>query len=140
VSENLHLPPGVTWPGKRLGLPQFGSRSIARPIRRIVALSIDWAIASLCSWIFFRTEQDTNAFVTLGIFAVLQYLFLLTLNGGIGHLICRMRLVPVHGGYLGAWRPAVRTALLCLAIPALIWDADQRGFHDKLSGTVLVRI
>jgi len=24
-------------------------------------------------------------------------------------------------------------------IPVLVWDSDQRGFHDKIAGTVLVR-
>jgi len=24
-------------------------------------------------------------------------------------------------------------------IPAVIWDADQRGLHDKAAGTVLLR-
>jgi uncharacterized RDD family membrane protein YckC len=33
----------------------------------------------------------------------------------------------------------VRTALLIVVIPAVIWDADQRGLHDKVAGTVLVR-
>ena len=41
---------------------------------------------------------------------------------------------------LAPWRPLVRTVLLCLAIPALIWDRDQRGLHDRGAGTVLVRI
>jgi hypothetical protein len=50
-----------------------------------------------------------------------------------------MRVVPVAGGYLGPWRPFARTALLCLVIPAVIWDTDQRGMHDRLVGTVLVR-
>jgi hypothetical protein len=31
------------------------------------------------------------------------------------------------------------TALLCIVIPAVIWDADHRGLHDKIAGTVLVR-
>jgi hypothetical protein len=26
-----------------------------------------------------------------------------------------------------------------LIIPAVIWDGDQRGLHDKIAGTVLVR-
>jgi hypothetical protein len=34
----------------------------------------------------------------------------------------------------------VRTVLLCLAIPALIWDADLRGLHDRAAGTMLVRV
>ena len=40
---------------------------------------------------------------------------------------------------MGLWRPIVRSVLLALVIPAVIWDADQRGLHDKAVGTVLVR-
>jgi len=32
-----------------------------------------------------------------------------------------------------------RTILLVLAIPALIWDRDDRGLHDKVAGTVVIR-
>ena len=38
-----------------------------------------------------------------------------------------------------AWRVLVRTVLLCLVIPAAIWDRDGRGLHDKAAGTVVVR-
>ena len=34
----------------------------------------------------------------------------------------------------------LRTALLCLAVPALIWDRDGRGLHDRLARTVQVRV
>jgi hypothetical protein len=27
-----------------------------------------------------------------------------------------------------------------LVLPALVWDSDQRGFHDKVAGTVLIRV
>ena len=30
-------------------------------------------------------------------------------------------------------------ALLCLLIPAVIWDADQRGLHDRYAGTLVAR-
>jgi hypothetical protein len=33
----------------------------------------------------------------------------------------------------------VRSVLLCLVIPAVIFDPDQRGVHDKAMNTVLVR-
>jgi hypothetical protein len=128
------------WPGERLGLPESGPRSVGRLGRRVVALVIDWGVASLISWAFFPTSQGTDPFITLGVFAALQYLFLIVVNGSLGHLIVRLRVVPLNGGYLGGWRPAVRTVLLCLAIPALIWDRDQRGMHDKAAGTVLVRV
>jgi len=29
--------------------------------------------------------------------------------------------------------------MLSIAVPALIWNADQRGMHDLVAGTVLVR-
>ena len=40
---------------------------------------------------------------------------------------------------IGLLRAALRTLLLCLLIPALIWDRDGRGLHDKAAGTVVVR-
>lgn len=123
------------WPGKRLGLPNSGPRSVGRFGRRLAAIAIDWALAVLISVAFFRYD----ALATLGIFAVLQIVFIALLSGSVGHLIVGLRLVPLSTGWVGVWRPAVRTVLLCLGIPALIWDRDQRGLHDKVAGTVLVR-
>ena len=100
-----------------------------------MAIVIDWASAVLISVIFF----DYDPLATLAIFAVLQSVFLLTANGSIGHLALGIRLVPLAGGYLGIWRPLVRTVLLCLVIPAVIWDLDQRGMHDRVAGAILVR-
>ena len=89
----------------------------------------------LISVVFFNYDP----IATLAVFAILQSVFLLTANGSVGHLALGMRVVPLQGGYLGLWRPLVRTLLLCLVIPAVIWDADQRGMHDRLVGTILVR-
>ena len=133
-------PASSRWPGERLGLPEAGPRSIGRLGRRIVAILIDWGVAYLLSWAFFPTPLGTDPFITLGLFAALQYLFLVIVSGSVGHLVVRLRVVPLAGGYIGLWRPAVRTVLLSLAIPALIWDRDQRGLHDKAAGTVLVRV
>jgi len=123
------------WPGKRLGLPQSGPRSVGRLGRRLAALAIDWACAVLISVAFFSYDP----LATLGVFAVVQIVFLLTAGGSPGHLLLGLRVVPVAGGYLGWWRPFARTILLCLLIPAVIWDRDQRGLHDRLIGSILVR-
>ncbi|MBX3087942.1 MAG: RDD family protein [Cryobacterium sp.] len=128
--------PEQRWPGERLGLPESGPRSIARPGRRIGALVVDWALSVVISIAFF----EYAAFATLGIFALTQIVFLISASGSIGHLIFRMRVVPMRGGWIGPWRPIVRTLLLCLVIPALIWDRDQRGLHDKAAGTLIVLI
>jgi hypothetical protein len=34
---------------------------------------------------------------------------------------------------------AVRTLLVCLAVPPLIWDQDGRGLHDRWTRGVLLR-
>ena len=137
----MNEPAEQRWPGERLGLPESGPRSLARPGRRIAALAIDWAIASAISIAFFASGPwQTDGFITLALFAGIQLLFLLVLNGGIGHLLLGMRVVPQVPGRLAPWRALVRTVLVCLFVPAVIWDADQRGLHDRLAGTLLVRV
>lgn len=124
-----------SYPGERLGLPVSGPGSVGRPGRRIGALLIDWAAAVLISVAFF----DYDPFATLLIFAVVQILFIPTAGGSPGHRILGMRVVRLDGGWIGLWRPIVRTLLLVLVIPAVIWDPDQRGLHDKAVGTILIR-
>lgn len=123
-------------PGERLGLPKEGPGSVAGFGRRTGAIFIDWAIALLVTRVVF----DTNAWVTLAVFG-LEYLVTLPLLGAtVGMRILRIGVVTPEGVQPGALMTLVRTVLLCLAVPALIWDRDQRGLHDKASGTVVVRI
>ncbi len=122
------------YPGERLGLPREGSGSIARIGRRIGALCVDYGAAYLISGFF-----GWDALAILAIFAAIQLVFLPTLQGSPGHRLFGLRLVRLDGAWVGLWRPVIRTALLIVVIPAVIWDADQRGLHDKAAGTVLIR-
>lgn len=123
-------------PGERLGLPADGPGSIAGFGRRIGAILIDWAIALLLTRVIFQT----NEWVTLGVFG-LEYLITLPLLGAtIGMRLLRIGVITPAGVQPGPLMTLVRTVLLCLAIPALIWDRDQRGLHDRAAGTVVVRI
>lgn len=132
---------GQEWPGKRLGLPASGPRSIARLGRRIGALCIDWAIAYGIAWALFQGDDGiVEAIYITGVFVVFQIVLVALASGGIGHLMLGMRVVPIAGGRVGIWRPAVRAVLLALVIPAVVFDRDQRGLHDQLAGTVLVRV
>ncbi|HUG50974.1 MAG TPA: RDD family protein [Terrimesophilobacter sp.] len=124
-----------SWPGRRLGLPESGRRSIARLGRRVAALVIDWGLSVLVSVAFF----DYSPWATLDVFAITQIVFLATASGSIGHRVMGLRVVPLSGGWIGIWRPVVRTVLICLVIPAVIWDKDQRGLHDRIAGTALIR-
>ena len=104
--------------------------------RRIAGLAIDWALAVAASVIFFNYD----GFATTLIFVVLQIVFIPTIGGSIGHRLVGLRVVALGGGWIGLWRPIVRSLLLSIVIPALVWDSDQRGFHDKMAGTVLIRL
>ncbi|TFC52625.1 RDD family protein [Cryobacterium sp. TMT1-21] len=133
------LPPSK-WPGERLGLPDQGSQSVGRVGRRIAALAIDQVLAMAAAFALFDyTFLDYNGFVVTGVFVALQIVFIPTLGGSIGHRLVGLRVVSLRGGWVGLWRPVVRAVLLGLAFPALVWDSDQRGFHDKVAGTVLIR-
>ena len=125
----------TAWPGKRLGLPASGSRSVARVGRRLAGVAIDWAVAYAIAYSFY----DADPFAIIIIFVIEQYIFLLFFSGSIGQLAVGIRVVPLRPVWIGPLRPLIRSISLALLIPAVIWDKDQRGFHDKLAGTVLVR-
>lgn len=128
------------WPGERLGLPDKGPGSVARFGRRVLALVLDWLSALLIARLIFPSvdNQALSAW-TLLIFIVLQIVFIPTIGGSIGHRVCGMRVVTLTGQWVGLWRPVVRTLLLAAIVPLLVWDSDQRAFHDKVAGTVLIR-
>jgi len=136
--------PGQTgYPGMKLGLPETGYRSVGRVGRRIAALLLDWAIAYVIALLWLGlselTQPGLGQFAILGIFVALQIVSIPVLGGSIGHRALGLAVTPIRGGWVGLWRPLVRSLLLGIVIPALVWDADQRGFHDKIAGTVLVR-
>lgn len=124
------------YPGERLGLPEAGPGSIARAGRRIIAIVIDWGIALLISNFAFAGDS----WATLAIFAAEQILLVGTLGYSIGHRIAGIHVVKLGGGTAGPLAGLVRALLLCLVIPAVIFDPDQRGLHDKAMNTVLIRM
>ncbi|TKV28210.1 RDD family protein [Arthrobacter sp. NamB2] len=124
------------WPGQRLGRPESGPGSIARFGPRAGALLIDWVICSLLSAAFFGYD----GFATLSIFLVEQILFVGFFGYSIGHRLLRLQVQTLDGRPAGYLTAILRGVLLCLVIPALIIDADQRGLHDRVRGTALFRI
>lgn len=128
--------------GKRLGLPADGPGSVAPVGRRFGALFIDWALSALVAFALLadRKLAGTNNWA-LVVFLVLSLLTVGTVGSTPGKRLLGLRVVALNGlGKLPVWRTLVRTVLLGLAIPALVWDRDGRGLHDRLSGAVQVRI
>ncbi|MCA0437557.1 MAG: RDD family protein [Austwickia sp.] len=135
--------PDDDYAGQRLGLPSEGRGSLARMGRRIAALFIDWGLSMLIAAAFLDYQlaggHQSNSFGPLLVFFVENLLLVGTLGYTVGHRIMGLRVVAADGGYAGPVRALIRTLLLCVVIPAAVWDRDNRGLHDRLAGTVLVR-
>ena len=126
--------------GQQLGLPEEGPGSIARPGRRFGALVVDWGLCLLIAYglITHGYDQATGNWALL-IFFLLGVLTVGTSGFTPGKRLFGLRVVALATGSPSPLRATLRTALLCIAIPALIWDRDGRGLHDRLAGTVEVR-
>ncbi|MEU2431717.1 RDD family protein [Streptomyces sp. NPDC007861] len=127
--------------GQRLGLPEQGPGAIAPLGRRFGALFIDWALCMLIAYsLLAKGSQQAAGNWALLVFLVLSVLTVGTVGCTPGKRILRIRVLAEDGGRLGIGRVLARSVLLCLAIPALVWDRDGRGLHDRLAKAVQVRI
>lgn len=125
--------------GQRQGLPRSGPGSMATVGRRLGALTIDWAISYGLAYLLVGSRLLVNGqFAALSILAV-SYLIGLALNGAtFGMAILGLRVVADAGGKAGLYAIGMRTVLLFLVVPAVIWDQDGRGLHDRIAHTVLL--
>lgn len=142
--------------GARLGLPATGSGSLARLGRRVVALTVDWVACLAVSAVLLPARADGpfllrgDSLGTLAVFALENLVLVATLGHTLGHRLLGLqvrRTLPAVGAGTptlasappGVLAALVRTVLLCLVLPAVVWDGDGRGLHDRTAGTVLVR-
>lgn len=127
--------------GQRLGLPQEGPGSLAPLGRRFGALFVDWALCLLIAYgLLARGDMQAAGNWAVLVLLVLNVLTLGTVAGTPGKVLFRLRVVSENGGRLGLGRVLVRSVLLCVAIPALIWERDSRGLHDRLARAVQIRV
>ncbi|MBD0837183.1 MULTISPECIES: RDD family protein [unclassified Streptomyces] len=127
--------------GQQLGLPEEGPGSIARPGRRFGALAVDWGLCLLIAYGLVADSYNEAAqlWAPIVLFA-LMVLTVGTVGFTPGKRLFGLRVVALATGRPHPVRALLRTVLLFLAVPALIWDRDGRGLHDQLARTVEVRI
>jgi uncharacterized RDD family membrane protein YckC len=113
-----------------------------------VALLIDWLLGVTVVTIVstgtlgFGADQSVatrTGWTCLVVFFVAVSSFTWLTGASVGQRLLRVQIVRLSGAPLGLLRTLLRTALLCLVIPAVIYDRDGRGLHDKAVGTVAVR-
>lgn len=114
--------------------------------RRLVALLIDWVIASfsavaLFGWTGVRFPPDgiRDQLIINGVFVV-EVAILVGLTGfSIGKRIMGLRLINPDGRPIGVLRALLRTMLLSLVIPAIVMTDDKRGLHELAAGSKVVK-
>jgi uncharacterized RDD family membrane protein YckC len=110
---------GPDYPGQRLGLPERGPGSAAGFGPRILAIIIDWLPCSVAAQLFTKNP----AFSALTLFAIVTVVS-----------------IAIAGRRRAGFGAAViRTVLLCLLIPPVVYNLDGRGLHDRAAGTIVLR-
>lgn len=108
--------------------------------RRAVAIALDWLAALLLARLIPGAEYGSGdyAMATLVIFAA-EIIVLTWLTGSsFGQRIVGIAVVNDEDGRLALWRIVVRTLLICLVIPALVYDSQRRGLQDLAVGSRVV--
>ncbi|GAA0357473.1 hypothetical protein GCM10010151_53880 [Actinoallomurus spadix] len=111
--------------------------------RRLGALVLDWVIALAIAAVLagaLHVGAQTRSLLTLLVFGVMAWLLTGSIGTTVGKRLCGLRVVRVGGGPVGPLWAFVRALLLVLVVPALIWDRDHRGLHDRAANAVVVRI
>ena len=132
---------GVTaetdWKGRRLGLPATGPGSVPTMGRRLAALLLDAALSFLVAGLF-TAPDPPELWSTLAL--AVQYVVFVPLFGQtVGMRLVGLRLIALGRPRVGIVAAVVRLVLLQLLIPAVVYDRDNRGLHDRAAGTIVVR-
>ena len=122
------------YPGQRLGLPASGSGAVAGVAPRLVAFLLD---SGACALIAYALLGSSTWVTPLFLFEASVGTWLA--GASFGQRLRGLRIVRLDGSRVGAGRSLLRTSLLALLLPALVWDRDGRGLHDRAAGTVILR-
>jgi uncharacterized RDD family membrane protein YckC len=123
------------YPGKRLGLPKHGPGSTGGFGARILALVIDWLPCSIAAQLLTKNP----AFSALVLFAAVTVLSVGIAGRTVGHAVAGLRVALLDGRRAGFTAAVIRTMLLCLVIPPVVYNTDGRGLHDRAAGTIILR-
>ncbi len=130
------------YPGERVGLPRTGRGSLAGWGPRLVALLVDWVICTVVAVLLFGTRVLTGSgwtsWTTLMTFFVETTVLVAFAGASAGQLLCRLAVVRLDREPVGLARGALRAALVCVVLPAVIIGTDRRGLHDLVAGTAVV--
>src|SRR5262249_27035977 len=135
------------YPGQRLGLPDKGAGSVVSMGKRFVAFVIDCVVAALITSVFVHPHlTDTASMQAQNYWSLLAWLLISGVGTSIfgvtvGMALLRIRVIRIDNTpMVGPLRALPRAVLVALIVPAVIWNADYRGLHDRAIGTIVVNV
>lgn len=130
------------WPGQHWGMPQSGPGSIGGLGRRIIGILVDWLASMLIAGGLLGADLGhggVEALAPVGVLFVEHVVFVGALGYTPGHRIAGVFVASLGGHRVTLGQAVIRAALLCLFVPAILFDGDGRGLHDRAAGTLVVR-
>ena len=134
------------WPGERLGLPRSGQGSAASRGARLAALLLDLVIAALVTSLFVPTDitrpevMQTFNYWAILVWFVISVVAISLFGFTAGMAALGIRVARLDGASLvGPLRAIPRAIMTAVIVPAVVWDSDGRGLHDKAVGTIVLR-
>ena len=136
--------------GQRLGLPRSGPASLAGVGARIGAFVVDAIASTFVAALFVAASHHGGpehhdfadrlpGYWSLIPFALDYVVGMLVAGRTLGMYLFGLRIIRVDRDQaVNPWRAVVRTILLMLLIPAVVFDRDGRGLHDRYSDTAVV--
>jgi hypothetical protein len=109
----------------------------------VLALVIDWALSMLVVGAFIGQEvwsaHGGISLALLAVFAFEAWVLTTLVGGSAGQIVTGVAIRRTSGQRLDSVRALVRTLLICLVIPAVIFNRDQQGLHDLAVDSIAVR-
>ena len=124
-----------------MGLPEQGPGAVAGYGRRLAALVVDWLVALLIAQALSAAldwSPMARSFATLAVFGLIAWLATGIFGTTLGKRVAGLRVARPEGGRVGLFWAFERAVLLVIVVPAVLWDRDHRGLHDRAANTVVV--
>jgi uncharacterized RDD family membrane protein YckC len=112
--------------------------------RRLAAITLDWLacyaiVAALSGGIGQMGPRQSP--ITLAIFFMEVWVLTSLTGASLGQKIFGLRVVRFSdGASISPVQALIRTFFLILVVTAVTYDENGRGIHERLSGSVLVRV
>lgn len=130
-----------------MGLPKSGPGSVAGSGRRLLALLIDLLWAALLTSLFVLPDYSDVALMqeynlwSLAAWALITVIPVTVFGSTPGMAGIGLHVARLDGSKMvGLSRALLRAGLTFLIIPAAVRNDDGRGWHDRLTGTVVLRV